>query len=138
MVQSVCHCFHCFPIYLPWSDGNGCHGFSFLNVGFKLTFSLSPFTFIKRLFSSSWVSSIREVSSAHLRLLILLLAFLIPACASSSSEFWIIYSAYKLNKQVDWQYTTLMYPFPYLEPVFFFFFLTCIYLLWWWFPKVIS
>ena len=18
----VCHCFHCFPIYLPWSDGN--------------------------------------------------------------------------------------------------------------------
>ena len=21
----VCHCFHCFPIYLPWSDGNGCH-----------------------------------------------------------------------------------------------------------------
>ena len=19
------HCFHCFPIYLPWSDGTGCH-----------------------------------------------------------------------------------------------------------------
>ena len=21
----VCHCFHCFPIYLPWSDGTRCH-----------------------------------------------------------------------------------------------------------------
>jgi len=24
--------FHCFPIYLPWSDGTGCHDLSFLNV----------------------------------------------------------------------------------------------------------
>ena len=28
----VCHCFHCFYIYLPWSDGTGCHDLSFLNV----------------------------------------------------------------------------------------------------------
>ena len=28
----VCHCFHCFPIYLPWSDGTGCHDLNFLNV----------------------------------------------------------------------------------------------------------
>ena len=28
----VCHCFHCFPTYLPWSDGTGCHDFSVLNV----------------------------------------------------------------------------------------------------------
>ena len=21
----VCHCYRCFPIYLPWSDGTGCH-----------------------------------------------------------------------------------------------------------------
>ena len=27
-------CFHCFPIYLPWSDGTGCHDLSFLNVEF--------------------------------------------------------------------------------------------------------
>ena len=26
----VCHCFHCFPIYLPWSDGTKCHDLSFL------------------------------------------------------------------------------------------------------------
>ena len=30
----VCHCFHCFPIYLPWSNGTGCHDLSFLNVEF--------------------------------------------------------------------------------------------------------
>ena len=26
--------FHCFPIYLPWSDGTICHDLSFLNVEF--------------------------------------------------------------------------------------------------------
>ena len=32
--NKVCHCFHCFPIYLPWSDGTRCHDLGFLNVGF--------------------------------------------------------------------------------------------------------
>ena len=36
----VCHCFLCFPNYLPWSDGTGCHDLSFLNVEFKPVFSL--------------------------------------------------------------------------------------------------
>ena len=27
-------CFHCFSIYLPWSDGTECHDLSFLNVEF--------------------------------------------------------------------------------------------------------
>ena len=27
-------CFHCFPIYLPWSDGTRCHDHHFLNVEF--------------------------------------------------------------------------------------------------------
>ena len=27
-------CFHCFPIYLSWIDGTGCHDLSFLNVEF--------------------------------------------------------------------------------------------------------
>ena len=30
----VCHCFHCFPIYLPWNDGTRCHDLHFLNVEF--------------------------------------------------------------------------------------------------------
>ena len=28
----VSHCFHCFPIYFPWSDGTRCHDLTFLNV----------------------------------------------------------------------------------------------------------
>ena len=28
----VCHCFYCFPIYFPWSDGTQCHDLRFLNV----------------------------------------------------------------------------------------------------------
>ena len=40
-------------------------------------------------------------STAYLRLLIFLPAILIPACASSSPVFLMMYSAYKLNKQGD-------------------------------------
>ena len=29
--KTVSHCFHCFPVYLQWSDGTGCHDFSFPN-----------------------------------------------------------------------------------------------------------
>ena len=35
--NKVSHCFHCFPIYLPWSAGPGCHDSSFL-----LCWVLSP------------------------------------------------------------------------------------------------
>ena len=44
----------------------------FWMLSFKPTFSLSSYTFIKRLFSSSSLSAIRVVSSAYLRLLIFL------------------------------------------------------------------
>ena len=30
----VCHCFHCFPIYLPCNDGTRCHDLCFLNLEF--------------------------------------------------------------------------------------------------------
>ena len=65
----------------------------FWMLSFKPTFSLSSFTFIKRLFSSSLLSAIRVVSSAYVGLLIFLLAILISACASSSSECLMMYSA---------------------------------------------
>ena len=41
--NKVCPCFHCFPIYLPWSDGTRCHYLHFLNVE-KLAFSLSRYS----------------------------------------------------------------------------------------------
>ena len=58
----------------------------FRMLSFKATFSLSSFTFIKRLFSSSSLSAIRVVSSAYLRLLIFLPAILIPACENSERD----------------------------------------------------
>ena len=71
----------------------------FWMFSFKPAFSLS--SFIKRLFSSSSISSIRVVSSGYLRLLIFLPAIWIPACASSNLAFCMMYSVYKLNKQGD-------------------------------------
>ena len=75
--------------------------FVFWMVSFRPAFSLSSFTLIKRLFSSSSLSAIRGVSYAYLRLLIFPPAILIPACDSSSPAFHMMYSAYKLNKQSD-------------------------------------
>ena len=73
----------------------------FWMLSFKPTYSLSSFSFIKRHPSSSSLSTIRVVSSAYLGLLIFLLAILIPACASSSPAFLMMYSAYKLNKTLE-------------------------------------
>ena len=71
----------------------------FRMLRFKPTFSLYSIMLIKRLFNSSSLSAIRVVSSSYLRLLIFLPAILIPACASPSPAFLMMYSAYKLNKQ---------------------------------------
>ena len=87
---SICH----------WVMGLDAMILVFWLLSFQPAFSLSSFTFIKRLFSS-WLSAIRVVSSAYLQLLIFLLAVLIPACDSSSLAFHMMYSAYKLNKQDD-------------------------------------
>ena len=55
--KKVCHCFHCFPIHLP-SDGTGCDDLRFFGIlSFNPAFSLSSFTFIKRLFSFSLLGS---------------------------------------------------------------------------------
>ena len=79
----------------------------FWTLSLKPAFSLSSFTFIKRLFSSSSLSAMSVVSSEYLKLLIFLLAILILACASSSPAFHMMCSAY----------TALTYSFSYLEPV---------------------
>ena len=80
--------------------GLGAMIIAFLMLSFKPAFSLSSFTFIKRLFSSSLLSDIRMASSAYLKL-IFLPANLIPSCELSSPAFHRMYSAYKLNKQGD-------------------------------------
>ena len=75
----------------------------FLVLSFKPAFSLPSFTFyfLQKTLWFLFTSVIRLVSSAYLKLLIFLLAILIPACASSSPAFCMMYSAYKLNKQGD-------------------------------------
>ena len=79
--NKVWHCFpHLFAMKgrdrMPWSSFSECWA--------KQTFSLSSFTFIKRLFTFSSLSAIRVVSSAYLKLLIFLLAILIPATGTYS------------------------------------------------------
>ena len=97
--NKVCNCFHCFSICHEMM-GPDAMIFVFWMLSFKPTFWLSSFTFIKSLFSSL-LSAIRVVSSAYRRLSMFLLAILIPACASSSTVFLMMYSAYKLNKHGD-------------------------------------
>ena len=80
----------------------------FWKLSFKPSFSLSSFTFIKSLFSFSSLSAIRVMASAYLRLLIFLPAISIPACASSSPVFLMIYSAYKQGDNIQPWHT----PFP--------------------------
>ena len=44
--NKVCHCFHRFPIYLPWSDGTGCCDLSFWNADFFFQFFFHLFLFV--------------------------------------------------------------------------------------------
>ena len=84
---------------MKWWDWMPCS--SFFECWVKLAFSLSFFTLIKRLFSSSLLYALRVVSSAYWVFLIFLKAIFIPSWASSSPTFCRMYSACKLNKQGD-------------------------------------
>ena len=95
--NEVWHCSHIFPIYLTQSDGIDAMIFIYWMLSFKLV--KNSFTFIKRFFSSSSLSAIKVVSSAYLRLLMVLPSILIPAHNSSSLAFLMMCSASKLNKQ---------------------------------------
>ena len=99
--KKICHCFYFLPFYLPWSDGTRCHDLHFFKCWVLSQLSLSSFTLIKRLLSSSSLSAIRVLSSAYLRFLIFFLAILILAYESSTPAFHVMHSAYNLNKQGD-------------------------------------
>ena len=113
--NKICHpTFPFSPFICHEVIGLDAMGFDFWMLSFKPAFSLSSFTFIKRLFSSSSLSAIKVVSSAYLRLLIFFLAIFSPACESSSLTFHMMHSAYKLNKQGD-NVQTWHTPFPILN-----------------------
>ena len=98
--------------WMPWSS-------FFRMLSFNPTFSLSSFTFIKKLFCSSSLSAMMVVLSAHLKLFIFLLAILILAYPSFSLLFdGILLDVLCIRvKKAAWQYTALMYSFPSLEPI---------------------
>ena len=99
--NKVCHCFHCSPSTCHEVMGLDAMILVFWMLSFKPAFSLSSFTFIKRLFSPSSLSAIRVVSSAYLRLLIFLPAILIPAYDSSSLALHMMYSAYTQGNSIQ-------------------------------------
>ena len=99
--EKIWHYFHLFRSICHEAMGPDAMILGFLMFSFKLTLSLSSFTLIKRLFSSSSLSAIRVLSSAYLRLLMFLPQVLIPACNSSSPAFLMMCSAYRLSKQGD-------------------------------------
>ena len=97
--EEICHYFHVSPFNLPVGKGVRCHDLClfvclFLIFNFKLVLSLSSFTLIKRLFSSSSLSAIRVISPAYMPILI-------PVCNSSSPTFLMVCSAYRLKKLGD-------------------------------------
>ena len=107
---NVFHCFHFSPSICHEVMGLDAMMLVFWMLSFKPVFSLSSFIFIKRLFSSSLLSAIRD----HLQ---------IYGCWYFSQQTWLqlvihplgishMYPAYKLNKQDD-----SIQPFPNLEPI---------------------
>ena len=99
--NKICHLFQFFPHFCHKVMGLDAMILVFCILSFKPTFSLLSFPFIKRLFSSSSLSTIRVLASAYLRLLMFLPAVLIPVCDLSKPAFFMMYSACKLNKQGD-------------------------------------
>ena len=99
--NKVSHCSTVSPFICHELMGPDAMILVFLMLSFKPTFSLSSFSFIKRLFSSSSLSAIRVVLSAYLMLLIFLSSVLIPSYALSILAFHTLCSADKLNKQGD-------------------------------------
>ena len=89
--SKVCHGFHFFPSIYHEKMRLDAMIFVFWMLSFKPAFSVSSFTFIKSLFSSSSLCAARVVSSAYLRLLIFLPAILIPGWVLSSLEFCMMY-----------------------------------------------
>ena len=58
--EEICHYFHISRLYLPWNNGTRCHYLSLL-CSLKRVLSLSSFTLIKKLFSSSSLAAVSDI-----------------------------------------------------------------------------
>ena len=100
--NKICHCFHFFPIYLPWSDVTGCHDliiiFLMLNCKPAFSFSLSslsrgsivPLHFLPLKWYPLHIWGWYFSQQSWLQLVI-----------HPAWHFTLMYFAYKLNKQGD-------------------------------------
>ena len=111
----VSYCFHYFSIYCHEVMGLDAMILVFWMLSFNPTVSLSSFTFMKRLFSSSLLCR-KGTAICISEVIDIFPEIFIPAYASSSTAFCILYSAYKLNRQGD-NIQPWMYSFLNLEPV---------------------
>ena len=98
--NKICHCFHFFPFYFPWTDGPGCHDLSFFWVSSLLFHSPPP---------SSRGSSVPLpfllIEWCHLHIwgcwyFSHRLSIIIPACDSSSLAFCMMYFTYRVSQVV--------------------------------------
>ena len=125
--NKVCQCFHCFPIYLSWSDGTGCHDHECwaLSQLFHSPLSLSSrgslvlcFLFSSFLCHKCAVICISEVTDIYLGNLDSSLCFIPASVQHFSWCTWHISEiCLYIYKLYIWQYTALTYSFPDLEPV---------------------
>ena len=109
--NKVCHCFYCFPIYLPWSDGTGCHDLGFLNVEFLSQLFHPPLSLLK---GSLDPLHFLPLEWYHLHIWDCWYFSRQPwfqLVIHPSLAFWIMCSVYKLNKQSD-QIQCWHTPFP--------------------------
>ena len=89
--NKICHCFHfSFLFTMKWLMGLDTMILVFWMLSFKLAFSLSSFTFIKRLLSSSSLPAIKVVLSAYLR-------FVDISPGNLDSSLWLVHP--------DWHFT---------------------------------
>ena len=84
--NKICHCFHFPPSICHEMMGLDATILVFWMLSFMPAFSLSSLTFIKKLFISCLLSSIRMDSFACLRLLLFLLAILILSIGENKSS----------------------------------------------------
>ena len=96
--NKVCHSFHCFPIYFPWSDRTRWPDLHCLNVEFQASFFTLLFHFHQEALQCLLAlcckgdvickTEVIDISSSSLE-------------SSSSPAFCMRYSAYKLKRQGD-------------------------------------
>ena len=93
--NKVCHCF---PIYLPWSDGTGCRDLSFLNVEFSANF----FTLLFHFHQEALEFFFALCTKCGVILLLVLINIIAGTCFIHSSTHQVSNIRWMKNLRVNW------------------------------------